>query len=94
MGIRLISGFRSFSLRGSGMIVPAPGLSADSVAPAVARTNRKLPDYARVNRWLIADEPFSVANGMLSGNGRVRRDQVNARYAGPIDSLYQEEAAS
>ena len=31
--------------------------------------NQTLPDYARIKRWIIADEPFSFRNGLANGAG-------------------------
>lgn len=61
---------------------------------AVARTNQTLPDYARITRWILADEPFSPANGELTGTGRIRRETLFARYADRIESLYNEAQTS
>jgi long-subunit acyl-CoA synthetase (AMP-forming) len=47
---------------------------------AVARANASLPDYARIGRWIRAHEPFTAQNGLATGNGRVRRDAIEARY--------------
>lgn len=68
-----------------------PGVDADAaIAAAVAAANRALPDYARVQRWLIADEAFTPDNGLLTTNGRVRRAAVAARYGERLDTLYLE----
>lgn len=56
---------------------------------AIAEVNGGLPDYARVSRYLLVDEPFSAANGLLTGNGRVRRSAIRARYGAALDALYQ-----
>jgi long-chain acyl-CoA synthetase len=55
---------------------------------AVADVNCSLPDYARVSRHVRAAEAFTPANGQLTSNGRVRREQILARYAAAIESLY------
>jgi long-subunit acyl-CoA synthetase (AMP-forming) len=49
---------------------------------AVARANASLPDYARIGRWIRAHEPFTARNGLATGNGRVRRDAIEACYDG------------
>lgn len=70
---------------------PLPGVDAQTaVAAAVAAANRELPDYARVQRWLIASEAFTPDNGLLTSNGRVRRAAVAARYGEQLDTLYLE----
>ena len=74
------------------VIVPRPGVP-QSLADAVAAANRELPEYARIRRWIVADEAFTPFNQQLTANGRVRRVAVEQRYASSIDDLYQQEAA-
>lgn len=76
------------------VLLPAPGVSAEELALAIARVNNGLPDYARVTRWLIAKEPFTPMNGQLSGTGRNRRNAIQQAYQQQIESLYQEELVS
>ena len=53
---------------------------AADVDAAIATANAALPDYARVQRWLRADAPFTPANGLLTANGRLRRAARAERY--------------
>lgn len=76
------------------LIVPAPGASEQEIDLAVRRVNRCLPDYARVTQWIAADEPFTIANGGLSGTGRIRREVIFQRYQGPMEALYQQDLVS
>lgn len=76
------------------LVVPAAGASRAAVAAAVAGANARLPDYARVEAWLLADAPFTTAGGDLTGNGRLRRDRILARHAARIESLYTEHSMS
>jgi long-subunit acyl-CoA synthetase (AMP-forming) len=50
------------------------------IAEAVAQANQALPDYARVHGWTRLEHPFSAANGMITANGRLRRDAILAHY--------------
>ena len=60
----------------SALIVPsAQGIPSASLAGAVARANLSLPEYAHVKTWR-AVPPFTIANKMLTGTGRVRRDII------------------
>lgn len=61
---------------------------ANGVAAAVAAANTRLPDYARVSDWIIADEAFTVANGLWTGTGRPRRGAILERYAPRLEALY------
>ncbi|MBN0979249.1 AMP-binding protein [Pseudomonas hygromyciniae] len=47
---------------------------------AVAQANETLPDYARVHSWTRLAQPFTAANGLLTANGRPRRDAIVAQY--------------
>ena len=76
------------------LIVPAANADASEVASAIARVNALLPDYARVAQWLPADAPFSLRNGQLSGNARLRREAILKHYRERIDALYREELVS
>ncbi len=53
---------------------------------AIARANAQLPDYARI-KLFHAVEPFSAAQGLLTGNGRPKRREILQRYA----SITQQE---
>jgi len=68
----------------------ASGTSNLRLDAAVARANRRLPDYARVRRWALADEPFSFANGLLTANGRLRRNRILRDYGPTLDGLYRQ----
>jgi long-subunit acyl-CoA synthetase (AMP-forming) len=61
----------------SALLVPRDTEAA--VAAAVAAVNATLPEYARVARWRHV-APFTLANGQLTGTGRLRRPQILSRY--------------
>ncbi len=71
------------------VLVARPGVCAQGMDAAVLRANNHLPDYARIVRWLSADEPFCVDNNQLTANGRLRRDSLLQHYATHIAPLYQ-----
>jgi len=68
------------------LVVPAPGADASDVEHAIERCNGRLPDYARIAAWR-AVPPFSVANGLLTANGRLRREAVYKRHAQHVRAL-------
>ena len=59
------------------LLVPAHP-EAD-LARAVATANASLPEYARIAEWREVAH-FTPANGMLTGNGRLRRDVIAAAW--------------
>ncbi len=67
-------------------VLVAPGADASALDAAVARANQRLPDYARVGTWILAEEAFTPANGLATANGRIRRDDIAARYGSFINA--------
>lgn len=62
---------------------------------AVSRANANLPDYAQVHRWTRLDEPFTAANGLLTANGRPRREAIVEHYRTLLtESVLSEESPS
>lgn len=59
-----------------------------AVPAALAAVNARLPDYARIGAYVLAAEPFTPANGLLTGTGRPRRDAIAAQYGAAISQCY------
>lgn len=62
----------------SALLVPA--YEGADMGSALERVNAQLPDYARIGQWQRS-QPFTPANGMATGNGRLRRDAILSTYA-------------
>lgn len=71
------------------LINAATSLGDAAIQSVIERANTRLPDYARVMRWARIGEPFTFTNGLLTANGRLRREFIAERYRSSIDSLYQ-----
>ena len=65
------------------IIVPMPGVPEDTITQAVSRANSTLPDYAQVGRYLISP-PFTPANGLATGNGRPRRQNIIEHFSNAL----------
>jgi long-subunit acyl-CoA synthetase (AMP-forming) len=77
--------------RAVALLVPRrPDASMGELERAVAAVNAGLPDYARIGTVQRADEPFSMANGLLTGNGRLRREAALARYGARLAACADE----
>lgn len=63
------------------------------IAGALAQVNAGLPDYARVSRFVRASAPFSAADGLLTANGRPRREAILSRYQAEVDASYRRPAS-
>lgn len=65
-----------------------------AVEAAIGAANAALPNYAQVRRWARAPAPFSFADGTLTANGRLRRQEIHSRLAALLEDLYRAELAS
>ncbi|MGA5480930.1 AMP-binding protein [Pseudomonas siliginis] len=71
-----------------------PDCTDVELAAAVAEANEALPDYAQVHQWTRLAHPFTAANGLLTANGRPRRDAIIAQYHTQLtESATSEESA-
>lgn len=57
----------------------------EMIESEVAKINDNLPDYAKIGKIILSQEPFSVKNNMLTGNGRIRRDEIFKFYQNQIN---------
>jgi long-chain acyl-CoA synthetase len=80
--------------RNVAVLVPRQAASGAAMSAAleaaVKQANERLPDYARVAAWIVADEPFSAENGLATQNGRVRRTAIEVHYAAALGAIASE----
>lgn len=67
--------------------------TADQIAQDIRRINQHLPDYARVQKFIVAAEPFTPTNQLLTDNGRVRRAAILGQYLSAIAAIYSDSNA-
>lgn len=72
------------------VLVPTPVASAPEITAAISRANARLPDYARLGAWCMANEPFTVRNGMAKAGGALDRPAIAACYGERIEALYNQ----
>jgi long-chain acyl-CoA synthetase len=64
-----------------------PGF-AKAIGAGVARVNQRLSPVERVRRFMIASEPFSIANGQITPTLKIRRHVIREAYGAALDALY------
>jgi long-chain acyl-CoA synthetase len=77
----------------TGSTVKLSALAADpsfvkAVGAAVARVNQALAPAERVRHFMIAAEPFSIANGQMTPTLKIRRHVIREVYGASLDALY------
>jgi long-chain acyl-CoA synthetase len=64
-------------------------VSGENVQAALDTVNPSLPHYKQVRAFHIVGDPFTIESGLLTANGKLKRDLIAQRFAGEIDELYQ-----
>jgi len=65
-----------------------------SVQAAIDALNSDLPHYRQIREFSLLPVAFTPESGLLTPNGKLRRDAINARFATEIAALYQQRAAA
>jgi long-chain acyl-CoA synthetase len=63
-------------------------MTADQVQNALDAVNPQLPHYKQIRKFCLRVEPFSIENGMLTANGKLKRDLISSRMKSEIEDLY------
>jgi long-chain acyl-CoA synthetase len=53
-----------------------------------------LPHYKQLRAFHIHPEPFSIDNGLLTANGKLKRDLIVSRLQTEIEEMYGVKQAS
>lgn len=64
------------------------GPTPEQVQFAMDQVNRDLPHYKRVRAFYIHPEPFTVETGLVTVNGKLKRDAIAARLREQVEQLY------
>jgi len=65
----------------------------EQVQAAIDGLNENLPHYKQIRAFQIYPESFSVENGMLTVNGKLKRDLIATRLKSEIEEMYQVKQA-
>jgi long-chain acyl-CoA synthetase len=66
----------------------------DAAQSAMDAVNAELPHYRQVRNFAILAEAFTPENGLLTANGKLKRDAINSKYSGEIELMYRKQAAA
>ena len=65
-----------------------------AVQTALDVVNSELPHYRKIRNFRVIGAGFTLDNGLLTANGKIRREAVNARFAPEIQAMYEEKKES
>ena len=95
--LRSLPGAKQVVLVGNGRsylaVLIAGSVSNAEAQAAIEAGNQRLPHYKRVHAFHLCGEAFTVDNGLLTVNGKLKRDAIAKRYQGEIEAIYRKHRA-
>jgi long-chain acyl-CoA synthetase len=64
-------------------------VSAEKTQAALDLVNPRLPHYKQVRAFHLVGEAFTIESGLLTANGKLKRDLIAERYRNEIDAMYE-----
>jgi long-chain acyl-CoA synthetase len=90
--LRRLPGVQQVVLVGNGCsflaAIVAGNCTRHEVEGVLEQLNKDLPHYKRIRAFHLAPEGFSAENGLLTANGKLKRDAIAARFHSEIDGIY------
>jgi long-chain acyl-CoA synthetase len=69
-------------------------VSSGAVQAAIDHVNTELPHYRQVRNFAIEPQGFTPESGLVTANGKLRRDQINVHFREKIDQMYRQQSAA
>jgi long-chain acyl-CoA synthetase len=96
MILKSIPGAKQVMLVGNGRAyltaIITGAVTREQAEAALEQVNSELPHYKRVRGFHISSEPFTIENGLLTANGKFKRELIAAKYREEIEALYEQVA--
>ena len=64
-------------------------VSAEKAQAALDVVNLELPHYKQVRAFHLIEEAFTIESGLLTANGKLKRDLIAKRFRNEIDAMYE-----
>jgi long-chain acyl-CoA synthetase len=80
--------------RGYLSVIVTGSATREQAQAAVDEVNSHLPHYKQIRALHTHTEPFSIDNGLLTANGKLKRDLIAARLQSEIEEMYAVKQAS
>jgi long-chain acyl-CoA synthetase len=64
-------------------------VTREQVQAALDRVNPQLPHYKQIRAFHIHEEPFTIESGLLTANGKLKRDLIAGRLRDQIEEMYR-----
>jgi len=74
--------------RGSLAALITGRVSGEAAQAALDKVNASLPHYKQVRAFYLAGDGFTIESGLLTANGKLKRDLIAERFASEIEAMY------
>jgi len=64
-------------------------VSSETTQAALDLVNPGLPHYKQVRAFHLVEEAFTIESGLLTANGKLKRDLIAERFRDEIDAMYE-----
>jgi len=68
-------------------------VTSEQAQVAMDAVNPQLPHYKQIRAFHVRNEPFTIENGLLTANGKLRRDLVAQTLREEIENMYRVKVA-
>jgi len=75
--------------RGYLSLIVTGTVTAEHVQAALDALNPELPHYKQVRAFCVREEAFSIEGGMLTANGKLKREVIAATMKDEIENMYR-----
>ncbi len=79
--------------RGYLTVIVTGGVTPEHVQTVLDLVNFDLPHYKQVRAFYVREEAFSIESGLLTVNGKLKRDAIAARMKNEIEEMYRVKQA-
>lgn len=69
-------------------------VTREQAQAAFDAVNPELPHYKQIRAFHIQADTFSIDNGLLTANGKLKRDAIAMRFKSEIEEMYEAKQAS
>lgn len=74
------------------LLVPlSPKISSVAIQQVITQVNQGLPDYAQIKNFIHLNESMTINDGLITANGRPKRDAIARYYAVDIEQAYAQQ---
>ncbi|MGB7668350.1 MAG: AMP-binding protein [Candidatus Acidiferrales bacterium] len=75
------------------LVAANSGTTDAGVGAVLEKVNARLPHYRQIRAFHRVAEPFTIESGMLTANGKLKRDVITAHFQSRIEQLYRKRDA-